>query len=121
MSDQHKTRDVVEQEHIGTPPIIIEKPNQEDDVVLHGFQTDQTSLPKGYYRSPFFVGTMFATGLGLSAGVGGYALAAPELSVINADIGPDANVTWVSLVYTLTLAVGLLLVGRLSDLFGYFH
>lgn len=38
--------------------------------------------------------------------------------MINADIGPDANLTWVSLVYTLTLAVGLLLVGRLSDLFG---
>ena len=34
------------------------------------------------------------TGLGLSAGVGGYALAAPDLSVINADIRTDANVTW---------------------------
>ena len=45
-------------------------------------------------------------------------MAAPELTVINADIGPDPNVTWVSLVYTLTLAVGLLLVGRLNDLFG---
>lgn len=41
-----------------------------------------------------------------------------RLGVINADIGPNANVTWVSLVYTLTLAIGLLLVGRLSDLFG---
>ena len=37
---------------------------------------------------------MFVTGLGLSAGVGGYALAAPDLSVINADIRTDANVTW---------------------------
>jgi MFS family permease len=42
----------------------------------------------------------------------------PRLSVINADIGPDANLAWVSLVYNLTLAIGLLLVGRLSDLFG---
>ena len=89
------------------------------DDELHGFQANESSLPKGYYRSSFFVGTMFATGLGLSGGVGGFALAAPELGVINADIGPDANVTWVSLVYTLTLAIGLLLVGRLSDLFGY--
>lgn len=99
-----------------TPPLS-EKPIIDEDV-LRGFQTDENSLPKGYYRSSFFIGTMFATGLGLSCGVGGFALAAPELGVINADIGPDANVTWVSLVYTLTLAVGLLLVGRLSDLFG---
>jgi hypothetical protein len=117
MSDHHKVPDVLEQEHANSSPTTSEKPYHEDDVI-QGFQTDETSLPKGYYRSPFFVGTMFATGLGLSAGVGGYALAAPELSVINADIGPNANVTWVSLVYTLTLAVGLLLVGRLSDLFG---
>jgi hypothetical protein len=86
---------------------------------IRGFETSESSLPKGYFRSPFFVGTMFATGLGLAAGVGGFALAAPELARINADIGPNGNLTWVSLVYTLTLAVGLLLVGRLSDLFGY--
>ena len=114
---EHQKDDVLEQEVTATSPAISEKHHVEDDV-LRGFQTDETSLPKGYYRSPFFVGTMFATGLGLSAGVGGFALAAPELSVINEDLGPDGNVTWVSLVYTLTLAVGLLLVGRLSDLFG---
>ena len=117
MSDHQKDVDALEQEHMNNSRTISEKPNYEDDV-LHGFQTNESSLPRGYYQSPFFVGTMFATGLGLSAGVGGFALAAPELSVINADIGPDANITWVSLVYTLTLAVGLLLVGRLSDLFG---
>jgi hypothetical protein len=117
MADHQKEIDVVEQEHIGTSPGLSEKHSVEDDV-LHDFQSDENSLPKGYYRSPFFVGTMFATGLGLAAGTGGYALAAPELTVINADIGPDGNVTWVSLVYTLNLAVGLLLVGRLSDLFG---
>lgn len=117
MSETQKDIEVQEQERDAISPPISEKHHQEDDV-LHGFQTDENSLPKGYYRSAFFLGTMFATGLGLSAGVGGFALAAPELSVINADIGPDGNITWVSLVYTLTLAVGLLLVGRLSDLFG---
>jgi len=79
---------------------------------------DETTMKKGYFRSSFFVGTMLATGLGLSAAVGGFGLAAPNLALINADIGPDPNITWVSLVYTLTLAIGLLLVGRLSDLFG---
>ena len=85
---------------------------------VHGFTTDQSRLPKGYFVSPFFLGTMTATGLGLAAAVGGFGLAAPNLALINADIGPDPNITWVSLVYTLTLAIGLLLVGRLSDLFG---
>ena len=53
MSDHHKDPDVLEQEHANSSPTTSEKPNHEDDV-LHGFQTDETSLPKGYYRSPFF-------------------------------------------------------------------
>jgi hypothetical protein len=84
----------------------------------HGFTADETTLPKGYFRSSFFLGTMMATGLGLAAAVGGFGLAAPNLALINQEIGPDPNITWVGLVYPLTLAVGLILVGRLSDLFG---
>jgi MFS family permease len=85
---------------------------------VHGFTADETTLKKGYFRISFFLGTMLTTGLGLAAAVGGFGLAAPNLALINADIGPDPNITWVSLVYTLTLAIGLLLVGRSSDLFG---
>lgn len=95
-----------------------EKSGFEDDGVLRGFQANTSALPKGYYRSIPFIGIMFATGLGLACGVGGYAFAAPELASINADLGPDTQINWVSLAYTLTLAVSLLLVGRLSDLFG---
>jgi hypothetical protein len=84
----------------------------------HGFVTDQATIRKGYFYSPNFLGTMLATGMGLASATGGFGLAAPNLTLINADIGPDPNITWVSLVYTLTLAIGLLLVGRLSDLFG---
>ena len=51
-------------------------------------------------------------------GGGTFALAAPLLSIINDDIGPDPNYLWIALVYTLTLAIGQVLVGRLSDLFG---
>jgi hypothetical protein len=86
--------------------------------VVHGFATDKKTLPKNYFYSPSFLGTMTATGIGLAAAVGGFGLAAPNLALINSDIGPDPNIGWVSLVYTLTLAIGLLLVGRLSDLFG---
>lgn len=41
-----------------------------------------------------------------------------SLALINADIGPSDNITWVALAYTLGLSVGFLLIGRLSDIFG---
>lgn len=96
----------------------VEVPGADRNDALHGFETDLDNLPKGYYRSSFFLGTMFAVGIGLTAAVGGFGLAAPALGLINAEIGPDPNINWVSFVYTLTLSISLLLVGRLSDLFG---
>merc|ERR1711881_499123 len=86
--------------------------------MVHGFTTDLDNIPRGYYYSPAFLGTMFATGIGLAAATGAFGLAAPMLGIINNDIGPDPNISWVSLIYPVTMAVGLLLVGRLSDLFG---
>jgi MFS family permease len=41
-----------------------------------------------------------------------------SLALINEDIGPSPNITWVALAYTLGLSVGFLVVGRLSDIFG---
>jgi MFS family permease len=40
------------------------------------------------------------------------------LTLINKDIGPNPQIVWVALAYTLPLAVVQTLVGRLSDLFG---
>ena len=102
-------------EHAEAPLDMVDT-NMTDEI--HGFQTDFEHLPKGYYRSSFFIGTMLAVGTGLCAAVGGFGLAAPSLDLINSEIGPDPNIVWVSLVYTLTLSIGLLLVGRLSDIFG---
>jgi MFS family permease len=45
-------------------------------------------------------------------------LPANTLSLINADIGPSVNISWVATGWTLGSAVGFLLFGRLTDIFG---
>ena len=62
--------------------------NDGDNDGVVGFEADESSLPPGYFRSPFFLGSMTAIGLGLMAGVAGFGYAAPILTVINNDIGP---------------------------------
>ncbi|KAL2208451.1 MFS general substrate transporter [Sarocladium strictum] len=82
------------------------------------FEVEEEQLPKGYFTSPFFIGTMTGICLGLVAGVAGFGFIAPILGVINADIGPDGNIVWVALTYTLTSAVCLTIIGRVTDIFG---
>ncbi|KFZ00452.1 hypothetical protein V498_00076 [Pseudogymnoascus sp. VKM F-4517 (FW-2822)] len=94
---------------------VVDMFSSDEEVVL---SHNTSSLPPGYFTSTYFLGTMAASGFAIAGGVGGFALAAPILGIINADIGPDPNYVWISLVYTLTLAIGQTLVGRLSDLFG---
>ncbi|KAH8691503.1 fungal trichothecene efflux pump [Talaromyces proteolyticus] len=81
---------------------------------------DQTELPKGYFYSPYFIGSYCAIGLAFACGTGGFALVAPILSEISRDLGAygSSNVNWVGIVYSLAQAVVLMLAGRLSDIFG---
>jgi hypothetical protein len=126
-------------EHVATPTDP-EKETQSHVVQQLGaegtFDIDAQDLPKGYFLSPSFIGTMLAVGLAFvgvrnpvllyrpmikadyKQGAGTFSLVAPLLGIINADIGPDPNYLWIALVITLTLSVGQVLVGRLSDLFG---
>lgn len=109
-----KTSDLKMVAHSENIPVTLAKTGE----AITGFDSTTSNMPKGYFYSPYFLGTMAAIGLSLMGSVGGFALAAPILGYINADIGPDPNITWVPLVFPLGLAVGLTLVGRLSDLFG---
>jgi hypothetical protein len=59
-----------------------------DENGIAGFEADESTLPKGYFTSSFFIGSMTAICLGLFAGVSGFSYAAPVLAIINADIGP---------------------------------
>jgi MFS family permease len=83
----------------------------------HGFAADSEELPKGYFTSFYFIGSFLGTGMNLMASTAGFAIIAPVLTQIDVAIGPGP-VIWLSLVYTLGLAIGLTLVGRLSDIFG---
>jgi len=89
-----------------------------DSEIIHGFETDVEHLPDGYFRSAFFIGSMLAVGLSLTCGVAAFGYAAPLLTQINAELGPDPMFVWVSLVYNVMLSIGLVIVGRLSDIFG---
>lgn len=48
----------------------------------------------------------------------GYVLPANTITIINADLGPDPNYALIPVVKTLCGGVGLIMVGRLSDIFG---
>ena len=77
-----------------------------------GFVADVENMPRGYYFSPFFLGTCCAVGFGALAGNAGFAYAAPILTNINADIGPDPNIIWVALVHPVGLSVGMVSASR---------
>ena len=82
-----------------------------------GFATDTDELPKGYFTSLKFIGTFLGIGMNLMASTAGFSIIAPVLGQIDAAIGPGP-VIWLALVFTLGLAIGLTLVGRLTDIFG---
>ncbi|KAI5359648.1 Putative sugar transporter, major facilitator transporter Str1/Tri12, MFS transporter superfamily [Septoria linicola] len=75
-------------------------------------------LPKGYYWSPSFIGTLAATCLAQISGYSGWVLPANTISLIVAELGPSEHAIWLAVSYQAGLSVGFLLIGRLSDIFG---
>ncbi|OBT94080.1 hypothetical protein VE01_07168 [Pseudogymnoascus verrucosus] len=109
---------ITQYDHIDHSSLSKSATADKDDVKGRDFTIDEKNLPKGYFYSPSFLGSMVAIGLSFACGVGGFGFAAPILGFINADLGPDPNITWVALSYLLTSSIGLILVGRLTDIFG---
>ncbi|KAK3116460.1 hypothetical protein LTR53_003186 [Teratosphaeriaceae sp. CCFEE 6253] len=76
------------------------------------------NLPPRYWTSPAFIGTVAALCFGNISNYVSWVLPSNSLLLINASIGPSPQISWVALAYTLGLAIGFLIVGRLSDIFG---
>lgn len=89
-----------------------------EEVKGRDFTVKDDELPPGYFRSFTFIGSLMAIGMSFGCGVGGFGFVTPVLGFINADIGPDPNLAWIALSYLLTSSVGLLIVGRVTDIFG---
>ncbi|KAF4465823.1 trichothecene efflux pump [Fusarium albosuccineum] len=75
-------------------------------------------MPMGYYTSFQFLGTLAAQSLASICAYLGWVLPANTLTLINADIGPSADIAWASTIWTMGSSIGFLIVGRLSDLYG---
>ncbi|KAH3999819.1 hypothetical protein HBI81_086880 [Parastagonospora nodorum] len=89
-----------------------------DLVDTHAIGGELEEMPPGYFRSAQFIGTVVAVCTGSTCAYLGWVLPANTLLLINQDIGPSPNLGWVGTVWILGSAIGFLLVGRLSDIFG---
>lgn len=76
------------------------------------------NLPPGYYTSLNFIGTLLAYSLANMSNYAGYVMTFNLLSIINQDLGPDANYVWIATGYTLAATTAAMIWGRLSDIFG---
>ncbi|RAL14138.1 trichothecene efflux pump [Aspergillus homomorphus CBS 101889] len=95
-----------------------EKTPQPVEGSIQSRSMDLNQLPAGYYWSPNFIGSLIAGCLMAISLYLGYVLPVNSLTAINKDLGPDPNYSMISTVFTLISGVGLLLVGRLGDIFG---
>jgi MFS family permease len=85
---------------------------------ITGFDADIETAPEGYLWSINLWGSLTAIGMSFGSAVGQFALAAPILDIINEDIGPNPNITWISYVAVLGIAVSLPITARYTDIFG---
>ncbi|KAH6955725.1 trichothecene efflux pump [Ilyonectria sp. MPI-CAGE-AT-0026] len=79
---------------------------------------DFDEMPKGYFLSAKFIGTVTASCFASICAYLGWVLPANTLALINQDIGPSDNINWVATIWTMGSSIGYLLFGRLSDMYG---
>lgn len=113
---EKRSLEITHQEHAHTTPTNVAL--HHDKVAPEALGGLESELPKNYYRSPAFIGTLVATCLAQVSGYLGWVLPANTLSLINVALGPSPNVIWLAVAWQAGFTVGFLWVGRLSDIFG---
>jgi len=117
--ESHSINDVTQVlENDGTTAKVVHADGTIDYVDAHALGGEADVMPKGYFRSPQFIGTVMAQCLASICAYLGWVLPANTLNLINADLGPSASITWAATIWTMGSSIGFLLVGRLSDLYG---
>ncbi|OAA64695.1 fungal trichothecene efflux pump [Niveomyces insectorum RCEF 264] len=91
---------------------------RDDDSLSINEEALGTNIPPGYYRSFQFIGLVTGLCFGIIAAQVIFVMSTSVLSYTNQDIGPSANIAWVSIARTLGQSTIFLIQGRLSDLFG---
>jgi hypothetical protein len=89
-----------------------------DQLRAKALAADVNQLPPGYYTSIRVVGTFVGIGITLIATYFVFEASAAAIMGINADIGPSANTSLMSTVWTVAQPISILIFGRLSDRFG---
>ncbi|CAK7222292.1 hypothetical protein SCUCBS95973_004793 [Sporothrix curviconia] len=97
----------------------ISKANTDSDqeaVNARGVQAD--NIPAGYWRSYRFLGSFMSIVLLAASLFVNFNLPASAITVINEDLGYSPAYIWISDASTVVTCIGLLVVGRLSDIVG---
>ncbi|KAI0116640.1 fungal trichothecene efflux pump [Hypoxylon sp. NC0597] len=89
-----------------------------DELRSQALAADSKQLPPGYYSSARVIGTFGGIGFSLLGTYWAFSVGAAVITAINRDIGPSANASLFSIVWTLCDCISILLFGRLSDRFG---
>lgn len=71
------------------------------DVAIDALGGTIHDLPKGYYLSKNFIGTLLGLCLGQTSCYFGFIMPANVLTIINDDLGPDPNYVWVSMIVSI--------------------
>ncbi|KAI0883703.1 fungal trichothecene efflux pump [Annulohypoxylon maeteangense] len=89
-----------------------------DQLRSEALAADSKQLPAGYYSSTRVIGTFGGIGFSLLGTYWAFSVGAAVITAINRDIGPSANASLFSIVWTVCDCISILLFGRLSDRFG---
>ncbi|USW52057.1 Putative major facilitator transporter Str1/Tri12, MFS transporter superfamily [Septoria linicola] len=80
--------------------------------------TDASQVRQGYFTSWPLIGAIASISLSTVASYWGFSPAAAVITVINRDIGPSANASLFSIIWSVASAISIILFGRISDKFG---